>query len=167
MNEIKNKVAESGLITIDLADYYPKGERVFFDVKPLLVEELLLREKDFRAFVKEHDWTSYSGKFVAVGCTSDAIIPVWAYMLLTSVLEPHARLVVMGTLDDLERQLMLDAISKFDPDKYRGQRIVIKGCGDIEIPPAAFVELTRLLRPVVKSLMYGEPCSTVPVYKAQ
>ncbi len=167
MSEIQNKVAESGLISIDLAGFYQNGERVFIDIRSLLVEDFLLREKDFREYVKNHDWSRYDGKFVAVGCSNDAIIPVWAYMLLTASLEPFAKKVIVGTPEILENILFIESISKLNPDNYKGQRVVIKGCGDIEVPPAAFAEITRLLRPVVKSIMYGEPCSTVPVYKSK
>lgn len=162
-----NKVAESGLITIDPADFYQQGERFVFDIKPLLIEEFLLREKDFREYVKKHDWTFYSGKYVAVTCSNDAIIPVWAYMLLASSLEPFAAKIVFGDLNDLESELFKEKLSQINPADYRDQRIVIKGCGDILVPVNVYMELTRLLKPYVKSIMYGEPCSTVPVYKAR
>ena len=164
---IENKVTESGLITIDLADFYVKGERVVLDIKPLLVEEFLLREKDFREYIKKTDWSAFKGKLVAITCSNDAIIPVWAYMLLASALSPYAARIVFGDLSDLEKALFMDRLSKLDAEEYRNQRIVIKGCGDVEVPVQAFVELTRKLRPVVKSIMYGEPCSTVPVFKAK
>lgn len=162
---IINKVSESGLITIDPADFYLKGERALIDIKPLLVEEFLLKEKDFRDYVKNNDWSQYVNKFVAITCSNDAIVPVWAYMLLASALQPIASKIVFGSLDDLEVALFKDQLGKFQPEVYRDQRIVIKGCGDIAVPTAAYVELTRLLTPFVKSVMYGEPCSTVPVYK--
>jgi len=165
MSEITNKVISSGLVTIDPADFYPNGERVFLDIKPLLVEEFLLREKDFREYVKSHDWSQYTGKFVAISCSNDAIIPVWAYMILASALQPFAIKITFGSLADLEAILFSEALSKINPEEFRDQRIVIKGCGDIAVPVTAYVELTRLLKPVVKSIMYGEPCSTVPVYK--
>ena len=165
MTEITNKVSTSGLITIDPADFYVKGERVLLDVKPLLVEEFLLREKDFREYVKNNDWAHYTGKFVAITCTNDAIIPVWTYMLLAGALQPFAAKIVFGNLNELEAVLFSESLSKMNPDDYRDQRIVIKGCGDIPVPTSVYVELTRMLKPVVKSIMYGEPCSTVPVYK--
>ena len=132
-----------------------------------MVEDLLLREKDFREYIKNTDWSVYSGKLVAVTCSSDAIIPVWAYMLLAAALEPFAKKIVLGDLQQLEQQLFLDKLSSINPETYRNQRVVIKGCGDIAVPTAAFLELTGKLRPVVKSILYGEPCSTVPVYKAK
>jgi uncharacterized protein DUF2480 len=162
---IRNKVADSGIVTIDLDLFHRKGERVLFDIKPLLFEELLLREKDFRKFVKEHDWSSYTNKYVAVTCTSDAIIPVWAFMLIASELSPFAGKIVMGDLNDLEEELFFDELSKIVPAEYSEKRVVIKGCGDNPIPPAVYLQITSLLRPFVKSIMYGEPCSTVPVYK--
>lgn len=165
MSEIINKVSESSLITIDLADYYPKGERVLFDIKPLLVEEFLLKEKDFREFVKSNDWSVYTGKYVAIHCSNDAIIPVWAYMLLASAIEPYSKKIFFGSVEELEKNIFSEALSKINPEQFRDQRIVIKGCGDIPVPVSAYVELTAKLKPVVKSIMYGEPCSTVPIYK--
>ena len=167
MTTITNKVAESNLHTFDLADFYPKGERIAFDIKPLLIEEFLLKEKDFRDYVKNHDWSLYKDKLVALFCSNDAIIPVWAYMLLTTSLEPYAAKIYFGNIDELEKHLFQIELQKLNPEDYRDKRIVIKGCGDLPIPVSAYVELTRILKPVVKSIMYGEPCSTVPVYKAK
>lgn len=127
--------------------------------------ELILKEKDFREFVKTHDWTQYDGKYVAVTCTADAIVPAWAYMLLANRLAPYAREVVFGDAEVLETVLFVKSIAGMDVEQYRDQRIVIKGCGDIPVPVSAYVELTKKLTPVVKSLMFGEPCSTVPIYK--
>ena len=165
MDEIINKVAESGLIEFNLEDYYPKGERVIFDIKDLLYEELILKEKDFRAFVKTNDWTTYKDKFVALTCSADAIVPTWAYMLLTTELEPVAKKVILGDLKTLETILFVDALSKIDPEKFRDQRVIIKGCSHFPVPESAYVEITRMLRPCAKSIMYGEACSTVPLYK--
>ena|SRR5688572_29970789 len=162
---IENKVTESGLMTIDLSEFYVTGERVLLDIKPLLIEELLLREKDFREYVKTNNWSEYKDKFVALTCTNDAIIPVWAYMLLATALQPYAARIVFGNLEALEMELFREQLSKIDSESFRDQRVVIKGCGDIPVPVSAFVELTRKLQPVVKSIMYGEPCSTVPVFK--
>jgi hypothetical protein len=162
---IVNKVAQSGLVTLDPAAFYPEGERVVYDIKDNLFQGLILREKDFREFVKTHDWSQYNGKNVAVTCTADAIVPAWAYMLLANRLAPYAREVVFGNEDVLETVLFVKNIANMDAEQYRDQRLVIKGCGDISVPVSAYVELTRKLTPVVKSLMFGEPCSTVPIYK--
>ncbi|MDB4904115.1 MAG: hypothetical protein JWQ63_3396 [Mucilaginibacter sp.] len=162
---IVNKVAQSGLVTLDPAAFYPEGERVVYDIKDNLFQGLILREKDFREFVKTHDWSQYNGKNVAVTCTADAIVPAWAYMLLANRLAPYAREVVFGNEDVLETVLFVKNIANMDVEQYRDQRLVIKGCGDISVPVSAYVELTRKLTPVVKSLMFGEPCSTVPIYK--
>ncbi|MCA0234132.1 MAG: DUF2480 family protein [Bacteroidetes bacterium] len=165
MEEIINKVANSGLVTLDLEDYYHQGERVVYDLKDNLFMGLILKEKDFREFLKSHDWAQYAGKNVAITCTEDAIIPTWAYMLLTLQLEPHANAVVFGSLNDLEEKLYFDAIARIDVEAYRGVRVVVKGCSKHPVPTAAYVELTRKLQPVVQSLMFGEPCSTVPLFK--
>lgn len=165
--DIINKVDQSGLITIDPADFFPSGERVSFDIKSLLFEELLLREKDFREFVKTNDWSAYRDKLVAVYCSNDAIVPVWAYMLLASALQPYAKEVFLGSPEEMEKHLFYKSLEKINPADFTDQRVVIKGCGDVAVPVSAYVELTRLLKPVVKSIMYGEPCSTVPVYKRQ
>jgi len=165
MEPIVNKVAASGLTTIDLEDYYLKGDRILFDIKDLLFQGLILREKDFREFVKNEDWSKYQDKYVAVFCSTDAIVPTWAYMLLTTQLEPFAKKVIFGNLDTLETILYNETLQKININDFKDARIVIKGCGNLPVPPSAYVELTRLLRPVVKSIMYGEPCSTVPLYK--
>jgi hypothetical protein len=162
---IVNKVAQSGLVTLDPAAFYPEGERVVYDIKDNLFQGLILREKDFREFVKTHDWSQYDGKNVAVTCTADAIVPAWAYMLLANRLAPYAREVVFGSEEVLETVLFVKNIANMDVEQYRDQRLVIKGCGDVSVPVSAYVELTRKLTPVVKSLMFGEPCSTVPIYK--
>lgn len=162
---IVNRVAQSGLISFDLADLYPQGKRIVYDIKDNLFHGLLLREKDFREFVKQHDWVQYQGAHVAIVCSSDAIVPTWAYMLLANRLEPYAASVVFGDLETLETVLFLREIDKLDMESYRDKRIVIKGCGDIPVPVSAYVQLTLSLSKVAKSIMYGEPCSTVPVYK--
>ena len=165
MEEIINKVANSGLVTLDLEDYYHQGERVVYDLKDNLFMGLILKEKDFREFLKSHDWAQYAGKNVAITCTEDAIIPTWAYMLLTLQLEPHANAVVFGSLNHLEEKLYFDASARIDVEAYRDVRVVVKGCSKHPVPTAAYVELTRKLQPVVQSLMFGEPCSTVPLFK--
>jgi len=164
-NEIVNKVSQSGLITIDLEEFYPAGERVLFDIKELLFQGLVLREKDFREFIKNEDWNKYKDKYVALTCSADAIVPTWAYMLLASQLEPIAKKVVFGNLESLETILYTEILSKIDINIYKDARVVIKGCGNLPIPKSAYVQITSLLRPLAKSIMYGEPCSTVPLYK--
>ncbi len=163
--EIINRVATSGLVTLDLADYYHSGERLLYDIKDNLFQGLILREKDFRLFLKEKDWSMYKGKNVAITCTADAIVPVWAYMLLATYIEPYANRVVFGNLQNLEQALFQESLEKINLEKYKDSKVVIKGCGELPIPEFAYTEITRLLRPVVQSLMYGEPCSTVPIYK--
>lgn len=164
-NEIVNKVSQSGLITIDLEEFYPAGERVLFDIKELLFQGLILREKDFREFIKNEDWNKYKDKYVALTCSADAIVPTWAYMLLATQLEPIAKKVVFGNLESLETILYTEILSKIDINIYKDARVVIKGCGNLPIPKSAYVHITSLLRPLAKSIMYGEPCSTVPLYK--
>lgn len=165
-DEIVNKVANSGLITIDLEEFYPKGERVLFDIKPLLFQELILKEKDFREFIKLHDWAIYKNKFIAITCSADAIVPTWAFMLLSLALEPFAKKIVFGNLEILETILFNEVLLKFNYSEFQDKRIVIKGCGNLPVSINAYVELVRGLKPFAKSIMYGEPCSTVPLYKA-
>ncbi len=160
-----NKVAESGIITLDLEEYYPKEETVVFDLKEYLFMGLILKEKEYRAALKEKDFSTYQGKNVAITCTADAVIPVWAYMLAASNLQPFAKEIVFGNEYFLHQIVFIKNLGKINPEEYSGQRVVIKGCGDLPISETAYVEITRILRPVVKSIMYGEPCSTVPVFK--
>ncbi len=162
---IVNKVAQSGLITLDLANYIPREETAVFDLKGFLFMELILKEKDFREALKQHDWTVYSNKNVAVTCTADAIIPNWAYMLVMMYLQPVAANIVIGDMATLQRTLVLKNINTINPADYTDQRLVIKGCGDESVGDYAYAEITRILLPVAKTIMYGEPCSTVPVYK--
>jgi hypothetical protein len=164
-NVIVNKVAESALTSIDLEDYYPKGETAVFDLKDHLFMGLILKEKDFRAALQAYDWEKFRDKYVAVTCTADAIIPMWAYMLVASNLQPVAKAVVFGEEKNLLNTILLRNISSIKGEEYLEKRVVVKGCGDVVIPEAAYVEITNLLRPFVKSIMYGEPCSTVPIYK--
>lgn len=165
-DEIINKVANSGLITIDLEEFYPKGERVLFDLKPLLFHELILKEKDFREFIKQHDWSSYQDKLVAITCTADAVVPTWAYMLVSIALEPYAKKIVFGNLETLEAILFSEVLKSITYSDYQDKRVVIKGCSNLPVSTNAYVELVRGLKPFAKSIMYGEPCSTVPLYKA-
>ncbi len=165
MEEIINKVAKSGLISLDLEDYYHSGERVVYDLKDNLFMGLILKEKDFRAFIKTHDWAQYSGKNIAITCTEDAIVPTWAYMLLAVQLEAFANVIVFGSLADLETKLFYDAIALINAADYQDARVVVKGCSKRAVPMSAYIEITKKLSPVVQSLMFGEPCSTVPLYK--
>lgn len=162
---IVNKVALSGLVTIDLADYAPKDDIVIYDIKDNLFHGLILKEKDFRTFIKEHDWSQYQNKHIGIICSTDAIVPTWAYMLLANKLEPYAFSVHFGDKDAVLDNLFSDALAQIDFSVYQDQRVVVKGCGDIYIPESAFIKFTIGLSKVVKSIMYGEPCSTVPVFK--
>jgi len=163
--EIINKVTNSGIITINLEDYYHPGERIIYDLKQNLFQELILKEKEFREFIKTFDWSIYKYKNVAITCSVDAIIPEWAYMLLISKLQPIANCVIVGNLKELENVLFQQEIKKINLDQFKNAKVVIKGCGKKPIPHFAFAEITKILLPYVFSLMYGEPCSTVPVYK--
>jgi len=162
---IVNKVANSGLITLDLETYLPKEEIVTFDLKDHLFMGLILKEKDFREALKNTDWQQYAGKNVAIICSVDAIIPVWAYMLVASYLQPVASDVYVGEVKEMLKHLFLNNLAAIDIETFRDQRVVVKGCGDIPIDNYAYAEITKRLLPVAKSVMYGEPCSTVPVYK--
>jgi len=162
---IINKVTDSGLITIDLASLLPSNEIVLFDIKPYLFMELILKEKDFRAALLSTDWTFYQDKYVGIHCSTDAIIPMWANMLIVSNLQPFARGVYFGDENKVREQILLEKITAINPNDYQDQRVVIKGCGETPIGESAYISITQKLRPVVKSIMFGEPCSTVPVYK--
>ena len=162
---IVNKVSESGLITLDLEQYYPREEVVLYDLKDYLFMGLILKEKDFRESLKNLDWEVYKNKYVGVTCSADAIIPPWAYMLAASYLQPIAKDVIMGDEKEVHKTIFLKNIQGIDANEFTGQRVVVKGCGDTAIGEFAYMEITKLLRPVVKTIMYGEPCSTVPIYK--
>src|ERR1700747_1771107 len=162
---INNKVAESGLTTLDLEAFYPKDEVLVFDLKDYLFMGLILKEKDFREALKNLDLEKYNNKIVAVTCSADAVIPMWAYMLVAAYIQPVAKEMAFGTAEELKKQLLLKNISKLSIEDYTDKRIVIKGCGDLPIDEAAYLKATKLLRPVAKSIMYGEPCSTVPIFK--
>jgi hypothetical protein len=162
---IINKVSESALTTLDLEEFYPKEEIVLFDMKDFLFMGLILKEKDFREAMKSLYLKKYEGKLVAVSCSADAVIPMWAYMLVAAYLQPIAKEIFFGTEEELKKQMLLKNISRLSINDYADKRVVIKGCGDLPITEAAYLEATKLLRPVAKSIMYGEPCSTVPIYK--
>ncbi|HEY6976687.1 MAG TPA: DUF2480 family protein [Chitinophagaceae bacterium] len=162
---IVNKVAESGIITLNLEDYYPKEEIVVFDLKEHLFRGLILKEKDFREALRNINWQQYENKNVAITCTTDAIIPMWAYMLVASYLESVAANFSYGNEKDLITSILIKKIAAINGDNFADKRVVIKGCGDIQIPGVAYVEITNKLRPYAKSIMYGEACSTVPIYK--
>ncbi|MCS7035180.1 MAG: DUF2480 family protein [Saprospiraceae bacterium] len=160
-----NRVAQSGLITLDLETFYPEGEIAAFDLKDYLFMGLILKEKDFREALKAHDWAQYAGKNVAVFCSADAIIPMWAYMLVAAYAAPYARDVFQGRPEQFIEAAFLKKIAAIDLTPYEGKRLVVKGCSDRPVPPSAYVEITRRLQPIALSIMFGEPCSTVPVYK--
>lgn len=162
---IQNKVAESGIVTIDPEAFYPKGDIAVFDIKDYLFMGLILKEKDFRLALQNLDVETYRDKYVAVTCSADAIIPMWAYMLIASALQPVAKDIIFGNETTIINTLILKNLSRFNAEEYTGKRVVVKGCGDIQIPETAYLEITNKLRPFAKSIMYGEPCSTVPIYK--
>lgn len=163
MQPIVNRVATSGLLTLNLEDFRPTGESVVLDIREQLFQGLILREKDFRAWVKDHPWHAYAGKHVALTCSADAIVPAWAYMLLATVLAPHAATIVFGDGAELERVLFRRAFDAVDWSVYQNEKVILKGCGNI--PPAVYVDATSRLMPFAQKLMYGEPCSMVPLYK--
>ncbi|WP_111707280.1 DUF2480 family protein [Lutibacter citreus] len=166
-DEIVNRVANSKLKTIDLEDYYPKGERTVIDIKHWLFHELILKESDFREHLKNHDWSKYKDHFVALSCSADAIIPSWAFMLITTYLAPVAKKTVVGNLSDLENSIFQEIISNFKIEDYTERPIIIKGCANKPIPQTAYIQLIEKLQPVAKSIMFGEACSTVPLFKAK
>ncbi|UAY52091.1 DUF2480 family protein [Ferruginibacter albus] len=164
-DEIINKVTDSALTTLDLEELYPKKEIILFDIKDFLFMGLILKEKDFRESLKNFNWDQYNNKLIAVSCSVDAVIPMWAYMLVASYLQPVAQDVFFGTEEQLKENILLKNISQLNKEEFIDKRIVVKGCGELPIKEAAYLEITKLLRPVAKSIMYGEPCSTVPIYK--
>lgn len=163
--EIVNKVANSSLLNFSLEDYYQKGERVVFDITPFLWQELVVKEKDFRIFVKEYDWSQFQDKFVAINCSADAIVPSWAYMLIAIELASYTKKTVLGSLAELERELFVEALSKLDCSVFEGERVIVRGCSAFPVPEMAYVYIVQLLKPYAKSIMFGEACSTVPLYK--
>ncbi|WP_405208955.1 DUF2480 family protein [Aquimarina sp. LLG6339-5] len=164
--EIINRVANNTkLITIDLEDYYPEGDRILFDIKDWLFEGFILKEKDFRESVSNHDWSQYNNKYVALHCSTDAIIPGWAYLLLTTRLIPFTKKVVVGSLENLETILFTHIINKLNVSEYQDKLLIIKGCSNKPVPESAYIELIQKLQPIAKSIMYGEACSSVPLFK--
>lgn len=162
---IINRVTGSSLITFDLEEYYQPGERVQFDLKDVLFQGMILREKDLRDYVKTHDWSLYKDKFVAITCSVDAIIPTWAYMLVAIALKPFAKTVEFGTLEKLEEKIFDETLEKIDWKQFEGKKIVVKGCSKVEVPASAYVKTVAKLQPLAASLMFGEACSTVPLFK--
>jgi hypothetical protein len=165
MSEIINRVASSAIVSINMEEFYPKEERVTFDIAPFLFQGLILREKDFRQGLKELDWSDYSDKWVAISCDADAIIPTWAYMLVCTYLEGKSKGYVIGDLENLEQHIAELTLAKLDLSEIKDRPVVIKGCSKIPIPLFAYGRLISLLQAEAKSLMFGEPCSTVPLYK--
>jgi hypothetical protein len=165
MSELINKVSQSALVTLNLEELIHPGERVVYDIKENLFMGLILKEKDFRDFIKGNDWSVFAGKNVAIINSADAIVPTWAYMLLAIKLQPFAHRYVFGNLEALDQALFQEAIARIDPQEYLDAKVVVKGCGQIPVPNFAYVEIMKVLLPVVSSVMYGEPCSTVPLYK--
>lgn len=165
MEPIINKVAESGIVSFNLEDLYPKEAIKVFDLKDFLFMGLILKEKEYRLALQQLDWEPFTNKNVAITCTADAIVPVWAYMLAVTYLQPIAKEVVMGTENQLIEMVLANRIAQLDTNEFVDKRIVIKGCGEVHIPDSAYVAITNKLRPIAKSIMYGEPCSTVPLYK--
>lgn len=164
-DKIINKVANSGLITFDLEEHYAAGERVMIDIKDQLYEGLILKEKDFRDFIKSTDWSAYRDKYVALSCSADAIVPIWAYMLLAIALQPFAKEVVFGSLEDLEGAIFSKIFDHFEWRQFKDSKVVIKGCSKVNIPTSVYVEATARIKPYASSIMFGEPCSTVPLFK--
>jgi hypothetical protein len=162
---IENKVAASGLITLNLEDFFDASERIAIDIAPWLFRGLILKEKEFRESVKNHDWTQYSGKLVAFDCSTDAIVPTWAYMVLSVAIHPFAKRYFFGSLDQLNNILFQEGINSIEGQKFQDARVIVKGCGDIPVPVNAYVAITAKLLPFAKSIMYGEACSNVPIYK--
>lgn len=162
---IVNRVANSGLLTIDLEEYLPKEEILVFDLKEHLFRGLILKEKDFREALKNWDWEQYRDKYVAITCSADAIIPMWAYMLVASYAQPFAKDIYSGTKEEMHKHLFLKALLVINSNDFAEQRVIVKGCGDQPIDNAGYTEIAKLLRPVTKSIMYGEACSNVPIYK--
>lgn len=167
MDEITNRVENSNLIQVSLDDYYPKEERVLFDLKDVLHQELVLIEKDIRTFVKQNDWSVYQDKYVGIFCSADAIVPLWAFMLVASKIKPFAKKVVMGNKTELEKAIFNDIVSSIDYTIFKDKSVIVKGCGKYPIPEAAFVDFTVKLQNYAKNILFGEACSAVPLFKKE
>lgn len=165
MADIVNRVSQSKLVTFDLEDYYPKGQRIVLDIKDWLYEGFILKEKEFRGYLNEHDWTKYTNSYVALSCSTDAIVPGWAYMLIASKLQPYAKKIVQGTLEDVETALYQSIVENLDISGFKDKPVIIKGCSNKPVPPNAYLYITEKLQTVAKSIMYGEACSSVPLFK--
>lgn len=165
MADIVNRVAQSALVTLDLEDYYPVGPRKTLDIKDWLFEGIILKEKEFRQFVAEHNWSQYEGAYVAIGCSTEAIVPGWAYMLISSRISPYSKSVVKGDLEDLETAIFQKVIADLDVSQFRDKPVIIKGCTNKPIPENAYLWATEKIQKLAKSVMYGEACSSVPIYK--
>ncbi len=163
--EIVNRVAQSKLVTFDLEELYPEGKRIVLDIKDWLYEGFILREKEFRTFVKEHDWSQYQNQYLALSCSTEAIIPGWAYMLITTHAAPFAKKVVVGDLEQLESSIYQDILSSIELSDYQDKPVIIKGCSHKPVPQNAYLMATQRLQTVAKSIMYGEACSSVPLFK--
>jgi len=165
MSEIVNRIAQSSIISLDLEDIYPQEERIIFDLKPYLFQELVLREKEFRIFLKEVDWSQYQDKWVAILCSADAIVPNWAFMLVATYLTPVAKGYAVGGFDVLEVMISEKCLNEIDLEMFQDKPVIVKGCSNFPIPLFAYGRLVSLVQSRAKSIMYGEPCSTVPLYK--
>ena len=163
--EIVNRVAQSKLITFNLEEYYPNGERKLLDIKDWLFEGFILREKEFRSHIDEHDWSTYQDAYVALQCSSDAIVPGWAFMLIASKLQPYAKKVVQGSLENLETALYQSILENLDVTAFTDKPVIIKGCSNKPVPENAYLMAVARIQEVAKSVMYGEACSSVPLYK--
>lgn len=164
-DEIINRVAQSQLVVFDLEDFYPKGIRIVFDIKDWLFEGFVLKEKEFRQYVAEHDWSQYQDKFIALNCSTDAIVPAWAYMLISIELAPYSKKTIIGNLNTLETSIYQDIINGLDLSPYQDKPVIIKGCSNKPVPDNAYILLSEKLKSVAKSIMYGEACSSVPLFK--
>lgn len=162
---IENKVAKSGLITIDLIDFLAEKPIEVIDIANQLWQGLALKEQDFREFLKTNNWAQLQGKYVGVYCSADAIIPHWAYMLVASALQPYAELVLFGDVNQVKQSIILNEVNNLISSEFENSRVIIKGCGELDLNPDVYLAITQKLQPVAKSIMYGEPCSTVPIYK--